>query len=95
MYRFYKTNAGIAYWMDLWNWIDLTTASLVTASAIQFLQNDESRDNDRLLITTGCFQFVLLISYLKKTFFPFSKFVSGVIKVSSLRDSGVMFAYCI
>ncbi|KAL9186364.1 hypothetical protein ACHAXT_005602 [Thalassiosira profunda] len=81
MYRFYKTNAGIAYWMDLWNWIDLTTASLVTASAIQFLQNDESRDNDRVLITTGCFQFVLLISYLKKTFFPFSKFVSGVIKI--------------
>ena len=28
-----------------------------------------------------CFQSILLISYLKKTFFPFSKFVSGVIKI--------------
>ena len=77
------TNAAVAYWLDKWNWIDLTTSSLVVASAIKFLQNDESMQNDYLLITTGFFQFVLLISYLKKTFFPFSKFVSGVIKVSS------------
>ena len=81
MYRFIKTNASIAYWLDFWNWIDLTTSALVTASAIKFLQNDESVQNDYLLMITGFFMFVLLVSYLKKTFFAFSKFVSGVIKV--------------
>ena len=84
LYRFIMTNAAFAYWLDKWNWIDLTTSSLVVASAIKFLQNDGNVQNDHdLLITTGFFQLVLLISYLKKTFFPFSKFVSGVIKVSS------------
>lgn len=53
LYRYIITNAGIEYWLDLWNWVDLTTSSLVAASAIKFLQKDESVRNDHLLITTG------------------------------------------
>lgn len=82
MFRFIRTNAGVSYWLDIWNWIDLATVFLVMASVAGFLRNDQSVNNDRLLMTTGFFQFILLISYLKKTFFPFSKFVSGIIKVS-------------
>lgn len=66
MYRFTVTNATLAYWIDFWNWIDLTTSSLVLSSAIKFLQNDQSSAADNLLITTGVFQFILFTSYLKK-----------------------------
>lgn len=83
MYRFTMTNATIAYWMDVWNWIDLLTASLVVASAIRILQNDQTEGSDQLFITTGAFQFIHVVSYLKKTFFSFGKFVSGIIKVRS------------
>jgi len=82
LYRFAKTHAAIAYWLDVWNWIDLTTVALVVASSIGFLNADESIHMDRLLMATGCFQFILLVSYLKKTFFPFSKFVHGIIQVN-------------
>lgn len=81
LYRFVTTNSAIAYWLDLWNWIDLVTVGLVATSAIKFLQEDADVPSHSLLTTTGFFQFVLLVSYLKKTFFPFSKFVSGVIKI--------------
>lgn len=84
LYRLVVTNAALSYWLDLWNWIDLTTAGLVTASAIKFLQNDTNKQTDILLMCTGFFQFVHLVSYLKKTFFSFSAFVSGIIKVSPL-----------
>jgi len=86
LYRFAKTNAAIAYWLDVWNWIDLTTVALVVASSIGFLNADESIHMDRLLMATGCFQFILLVSYLKKTFFPFSKFVHGIIQVSLSKE---------
>ncbi len=79
--RFYNTNACIAYWLDFWNIIDLTTGMMVIASAVKFLQDDRSDNTRRIIMATGCFQAVLFLSYLKKTFFPFSKFVSGVIKI--------------
>ncbi len=85
LYRYAKTHVAIAYWLDMWNWIDITTISLVAASAVQFLQRDMSVQNDNLLITAGLFQCLLILSYLKKTFFPFSKFVSGIIKVSHVQ----------
>lgn len=81
LFRFYHTNAMLAYWLDLWNWIDIASSGLVIGSAIKFLQNDRSDSTRHLLMTTGCFQALLFLSYLKKTFFPFSKFVSGVIKI--------------
>jgi len=80
--RFYNTNALLAYWLDLWNWIDLTAGILVVISAVKFLQEDRSDSMMRILMCTGCFQAFLFLSYLKKTFFPFSKFVSGVIKIA-------------
>ena len=79
--RFYKTNALLAYWLDLWNWVDLTSGMLVISSAVKFLQDDRSVNTTRIIMTTGCFQSLLFLSYLKKTFFPFSKFVSGIIKI--------------
>ena len=79
------TSAGVAYWLDVWNWIDLSAVGLVVSSSIKFLQNDGSAQKS-LLMTTGFFQFILLISYLKKTFFPFSKFVFGIIEVSCMGD---------
>ena len=85
MFRFYMTSAGVAYWLDVWNWIDLSAVGLVVSSSIKFLQNDGSAQKS-LLMTTGFFQFILLISYLKKTFFPFSKFVFGIIEVSCMGD---------
>lgn len=85
MFRFYMTSAGVAYWLDVWNWIDLTAVGLVASSSIKFLQNDGSAQKS-LLMTTGFFQFLLLVSYLKKTFFPFSKFVFGIIKVSCMVE---------
>lgn len=81
LFRFYHTNAMLAYWLDFWNWIDIASSGLVLGSAIKFLQNDRSNSTRHLLMTTGCFQALLFLSYLKKTFFPFSKFVSGVIKI--------------
>jgi len=56
------------------------TCVMVIVSAARFLDEDSSIDG-RLLMTTGCFQSLFLLSYLRKTFFPFSKFVSGVIKI--------------
>lgn len=79
--RFYNTNSISAYWLDLWNWMDVTTGVLVISSAIKFLQDDYSLTTQRTVMATGCFQSLLFLSYLKKTFFPFSKFVSGIIKI--------------
>ncbi|KAK1737725.1 ankyrin repeat domain-containing protein [Skeletonema marinoi] len=70
----------LLHYMNWWNWIDVVTCVMVIVSAARFLDEDSSIDG-RLLMTTGCFQSLLLLSYLKKTFFPFSKFVSGVIKI--------------
>eukprot|EP00985_Skeletonema_marinoi_P004362 scaffold1909_cov131-Skeletonema_marinoi.AAC.3 len=78
--RLYFTGAVLHYCTDLWNWIDVVTCVMVIVSAARFLDEDSSIDG-RLLMTTGCFQSLLLLSYLKKTFSPFSKFVSGVIKI--------------
>ena len=82
---------SVAYWLDVWNWIDNVTVALVISSSISFIRDDHGEGNDRLLIATGFFQFLLLISFLKKTFFPFTKFVSGLIKVSEsvMRRGGV------
>mmetsp|Transcript_6925 Transcript_6925/g.11560 ORF Transcript_6925/g.11560 Transcript_6925/m.11560 type:complete len:583 (+) Transcript_6925:330-2078(+) len=79
--RFYKTNALLAYWLDLWNWVDLTSGMLMISSAVKFLHDDRSENTTRIIMATGCFQSLLFLSYLKKTFFPFSKFVNGVIKI--------------
>ena len=54
---------------------------LVISCAVKFLQNDRSINATRIIMATGCFQSLLFLSYLKKTFFAFSKFVSGVIKI--------------
>eukprot|EP00984_Skeletonema_dohrnii_P017669 scaffold8108_cov118-Skeletonema_dohrnii-CCMP3373.AAC.2 len=78
--RLFFTGELLYYCTDLWNWIDVVTCVMVIVSAARFLDEDSSIDG-RLLMTTGCLQSLLFLSYLKKTFFPFSKFVSGVIKI--------------
>jgi len=78
--RLHVTGELLHYCTNWWNWIDVATCVMVIVSAVRFLDEDSSIDG-RLLMTTGCLQSLLLLSYLKKTFFPFSKFVSGVIKI--------------
>jgi len=54
---------------------------MVILSAVK-LENDDPVDFDvRIIMATGCLQSLSFLSYLKKTFFPFSKFVSGIVKI--------------
>lgn len=85
LHRFIITNASMAYFVDVWNWIDLATCFLVAATAARFLQDDVSVPSNELLMAAGVAQFILLVSYLKKTFFPFCKFVNGMLKVRPRR----------
>lgn len=77
--RYYHTGASLYYCTDLWNYLDVLTSVMVIVSAVRFLQDSDIAG--RLLMTTGCLQSLLFLSYLKKTFYPFSKFVSGVIRI--------------
>ena len=81
MRQFYKTGSLLHYWLDCWNWIDISTCIMVILSAVGFQNEDPDDINKRMLMTAVCLQSILFLSYLKKTFFPFSKFVSGVIKI--------------
>lgn len=78
--RYYFTGASLYYCTDLWNWLDLVTSVMVIVSAVRF-RDEDSDIAGRLLMTTGCLQSLLFLSYLKKTFYSFSKFVSGVIRI--------------
>mmetsp|Transcript_9947 Transcript_9947/g.17019 ORF Transcript_9947/g.17019 Transcript_9947/m.17019 type:complete len:602 (-) Transcript_9947:104-1909(-) len=67
------------YCLDPQNWLDLTTIIMMLVSAVKFRNGDAI--GGRMLMATGCLQSLFLLSYLKKTFFPFYKFVSGVAKI--------------
>ena len=79
MHRLYTTGAIMFYCIDPQNWLDLTTTFMVLVSAIK-LHVDSTIDG-RMLMATGCFQSLFLLSFLKKTFFPFYKFVTGITKI--------------
>jgi hypothetical protein len=82
---FYRTGAVGSYLTDSWNLFDVTTISLVLASAFRLLMVEPAEEPDiktkRLLLTTGLFIFLELVSFLKKMFLPFAIFVGGVLKV--------------
>eukprot|EP00984_Skeletonema_dohrnii_P027898 scaffold17605_cov124-Skeletonema_dohrnii-CCMP3373.AAC.2 len=81
MRQFHSTGSFLHYWLAFWNWIDILTCIMVVLSAVK-LQNDDPVDIDvRIIMATGCLQSLSFLSYLKKTFFPFSKFVSGIVKI--------------
>lgn len=89
------------YVMNLWNWIELTAVSLAMASGILMLikdptndsgdYNDLSEPTQRLFMSTGVFILMFFISYLKKTLFPFARFVTGVVAVRDFCDILLVF----
>jgi hypothetical protein len=87
--NFYRTGAVGSYLTDSWNLLDVTTISLVLASAFRLLMVDPVERPDikteRLLLSTGLFIFLELVSFLKKMFLPFAIFVSGVLKVRKIH----------
>ena len=89
---FQRTGAVGSYLTDAWNYLDVITICLVMASACLMIVKEPSASNEtnqteqRLLISTGFFIFLKLISFLKKLFLPFAIFVSGVLKVWCLTS---------
>jgi len=79
MDKFLTTDEFMLYCLDPQNWLDLTTVIMVLVSAVKLRDGDAI--GGRMLMATGCLQSLYLLSYLKKTFFPFYKFVSGVAKI--------------
>ena len=77
--RLSVTGTVLHYFLDWWNLLDISTSVMVILSAVELM--DEYSEISGLLMVTAFLQSLFLLSYLKKTFFPFSKFVSGVVKI--------------
>lgn len=73
------------YFIDIWNWIDLTRISLALASAISLFRAKEGANINNgvrtLLLTTGAFVVAGLVLFLRSTFLPFAEFVGGLITI--------------
>ena len=80
------TSAFYDYITDTWNVIDMVTIGLVLASSYRlWTVTDPAAEPEEgvthLLLWTGLFMFLELVSFLKKAFLPFAIFVSGTLKV--------------
>jgi len=76
------------YVFDFGNWVDCITIALAIASGIKLLTEEPFVDNTagdadicQLLMVTAFFLGLFFASYLKKTFFPFSTFIGGLVHI--------------
>jgi len=90
IWNYRKQKRSLSYFVDVWNWIEVTAMVLIIVMASRLIveesiEFDSDRETTReLLMSTGFFILFAFISFLKKTFFPFSMFVGGLIHVSWL-----------
>jgi ankyrin repeat protein len=80
--RLFKTASLQSYFTDMYNLLGLGAIGLVVASSVMLSSNGTTFPDERaLLMTTGAFQFALLIAFLKRMFHSIATFVGGVILV--------------
>ena len=71
------------YFVDFWNLVDIARIVLMLASILMMeFRPSQLSQIEAIIIATTASIFVSLISFLRATFLPFSKFVSGVLNVS-------------
>ncbi|CAJ1936881.1 unnamed protein product [Cylindrotheca closterium] len=84
LWRRKKNGETAAYFVDVWNWIELTAIALILASAERLIMEEyvqldgDTERTRRLLMFTGFFLFGSLVSFMKKALLPFATFVGGV-----------------
>ena len=80
---FQLRSQGMNWLIDAWNWLDITNIILVALSASLMKSGDESSTIRYLVMTTGAVVWLMMLSFLRVTFLPFSVFVNGVKNVSA------------
>lgn len=78
---FWSTGALGFYLTDVWNYLDWIAIVLVLVTSFMLIFRPAGEVPNGMLIATGLFIFLDLVSFLKKMFLPFAIFVSGVLQV--------------
>ena len=84
-------NEGMNWLIDLWNWLDMTNIVLVAMSVTLMRSDSESMTTRYVVMITGAIVWMMMLSFLRLTFLPFSVFVNGVINVSHFLSQGIIF----
>ena len=74
-------NEGMNWLIDLWNWLDMTNIVLVAMSVTLMRSDSESMTTRYLVMITGAIVWMMMLSFLRLTFLPFSVFVNEVINI--------------